>query len=120
VSLVILALAVARLARLIAVDTIFDTPREWVARRWPTSIDLFGDSEVVGSQLSTGVEVFRQPEGWYAVTPSKWAEVITCVWCNSIWLAIAVWIAYNLYPGATVLIATPLALSYVAGWLHDR
>ncbi len=119
-NLIVLALAAARLARLITTDDLLDKPREWVLRRWPSEDTLFGDSEVNEGRLSTGVEVFREDDGWYAWVPSRWGDLVTCVWCVSFWIGVLVWTAYQFYPDAIVLAAVPFAFSYVAGWLNDR
>jgi hypothetical protein len=128
VHLVVLALAVARLARLIVHDSLTERPRTWLLRRWPTDDTEFGDSEVTETgkdtlgfrigHLSTGVMVFRTPNAWYAQTPHKWSELLTCVWCSSVWVGIAVWTAYWFYPDAVYWLV-PLALSQIAGLL-DR
>jgi hypothetical protein len=120
VNLVILVLASARLTRLVVTDTLLQTPREWWLRRWPAEDTVFGDSEVTGNRLRTGVEVFREADGWYPVSPSMLGALITCVWCAGFWVAVLVWTAYQFYPEATVLVAAPFAFSYVIGWLDDR
>lgn len=118
-TFVILALATARLARLVTTDTILETPRNAILRRWPAHDTEFGDSEVTGGKLSTGVEVFRVDHAWMAVEPHRWSELLTCVWCASVWIGIAVWTAYSLYP-VTEMLLVPFALSYVAGFLGSH
>lgn len=118
-EVVILAFAVARITRLITTDSIFDGPRDWVLSRWPADDTVFGDSEVTNGKLSTGVEVFREVDGWFATYPKKWSEVITCNWCASVWVAIIVWLVYLVYP-VTVTVLAPLALAQAAGLLLDR
>lgn len=117
---VILALAVARLTRLITADSITEPAREWLLRRWPTDDTLFGDSEVEIDHgrhlLRTGVEVVRSRDGWIAVRPYRWSEVLTCYWCAAVWVGITVWLAYLAYP-VTEMVLTPLALAYVASFL---
>ena len=128
-NLVILALAVARLTRLVTQDSITQTIREWVLTRWPDASSEFGDSEVTEQAtdalgyrtgtLETGREVFRTTEAWYAVAPFKWSELLTCDWCLSIWVGIGAAAAHYLYPEITFWVSLPLALSFVAAWLND-
>ena len=37
-------------------------------------------------------------------------EIFECVWCLSIWVAVALWIIYNFWPGV-VIVLVPFALS---------
>ncbi len=69
--------------------------------------------------LRTGVEVFKSGDAWYATEPRRWSELLTCVWCNSFWLAVLVWTSAYFYD-VTVILAAPFALSYIVGFLHDR
>lgn len=128
-DLLVLALAVARLSRLITSDSLLQRPREALLRRWPTDDTTFGDSEVTKAStntfgqtvgtLTSGVEVIRAGDAWYPLNPYLWSELVTCVWCNSFWLAVAVSAVYFFYPGVTVF-AAPFAISYIVGFLHDR
>jgi hypothetical protein len=129
VNLVILALAVARLTRLVTQDTITQGIREWLLTRWPNVNTEFGDSEVTEmatdslgyrtGTLTSGRQVFRTSEAWYAEEPFKWSELLTCDWCLSIWIGIGAAAAYYYYPEITFWVSLPLALSFVAAWLND-
>jgi hypothetical protein len=129
VNLVILALAVARLTRLVTQDSITQGIREWLLTRWPDDSTEFGDSEVTElatdslgyrtGTLKTGREVFRTSEAWYAVEPFKWSELLTCDWCLSIWIGLGAAVAYYYSPEVTFWVSLPLALSFVAAWLND-
>ncbi len=128
-NLVILALAVARLTRLLTTDSLTQGIREWILTRWPDASTEFGDSEVKEQStdslgfrtgtLKTGREVFRTTEAWYASEPYKWAELLTCDWCLSIWIGIGAAAAHYYYPEITFWVSLPLALSFVAAWLND-
>ncbi len=128
-NLVILALAVARLTRLVTQDTITQGIRECLLTRWPDPSTDFGDSEVTEmttdslgyrtGTLSSGRELFRTSEGWWAVDPFKWSELLTCDWCLSIWIGIGAAAAYYYAPEITFWVSLPLALSFVAAWLND-
>jgi hypothetical protein len=50
--------------------------------------------------------------GNYAETP--FAQMIICVWCSSIWFAIAIALSFYLLPGATIAIGTIFAFSTIA------
>jgi hypothetical protein len=124
VELIVLALAVARLTRLVTTDTIFDTPREWVLKRYPNRLTTFGDSEVARGSgnvglLETGVRVFRSSEAWHPVDPVSWSYLLSCDWCASVWMGIVVWALYLIYP-VTVWVLAPLALAQFAGVILDR
>jgi hypothetical protein len=99
--LVVLALAVARLTRLVTTDTITEKIRNAMLTRWPNSIVVFGDSEVtveavdtlgyrVG-RLSSGARVFRSGEVWVALEPKTWSTLLSCDWCLSVWVGILMW-----------------------------
>jgi hypothetical protein len=128
-NLVILALAVARLTRLVTQDSLTQRIREWVLIRWPDASTEFGDSEVTElatdslgyrtGTLTTGREVFRTTEAWYAVDPFKWSELLTCDWCLSIWIGVGAAAAHYYYPEITFWVSLPLALSFVAAWLNE-
>jgi hypothetical protein len=128
-NLVILALAVARLTRLVTTDTLTQGIREWVLRRWPNIYTDFGDSEVTEmatdslgyrtGTLKSGVKVFRTGDAWYAEEPLKWSELLTCDWCLSIWIGIGAAAGHYYYPEITFWVSLPLALSFVAAWLND-
>lgn len=128
-ELLIVALAVSRVARLLVHDTITEGLREWVWRRYPVDDTQFGDSEVTVNgkdtfnrqlgHLATGVEVIRLQDAWYAINPRFIGKLISCHWCAGIWVAIAGWAGYWFYPDLVVLLA-PLALAEVIGLLNDR
>ncbi len=128
-ELIVLALAVSRIARLIVSDAILDKPREWVLRRYPGATTEFGDTEVVengtntfgrriGYLRTTNVPVFKA-SSWFASEPRFVGNVISCTWCTGVWVAIATWLAYWFYPDLVYWVA-PLALAEVAGLLNDR
>lgn len=56
--------------------------------------------------------------------PGSLADMITCVYCNSIWIAIMFYILWNVNQTLTIIVSTPLALSAVAiflqEWLNGR
>lgn len=125
----ILALAVSRLTRLVVHDSISERFRTFIWRRWPGTDTQFGDTEVavdgkdtLGNrigQLTTGVDVFRTSVAWFATTPRFVGNLISCHWCLSVWMAVAVWAGYWVYDGLAWWLL-PLALSEVTGLLNDR
>lgn len=125
-TIAILALAVARLARLVTMDSIFDRPRNALLFRWPNEDTIYPEQapesqDPLGYTIAhvKGNEVFRGKDGnWYASDPRKWSEVFSCVWCASVWVGIIVWAVYLLYP-VTVYYLTPLALAQIGGLLNE-
>jgi len=85
----LLALAAYRVWRILAEDTILDSPR----------------SRLVG--LS----------GWKAGQPTPltyraWlAEFVTCSSCFGFWISVVWWSAYQAWPHGTVVVAVPFAIS---------
>lgn len=51
--------------------------------------------------------------------PGSLADMITCVYCNSIWIAIGFYILWNVNQTLTIIVSTPLALSAVAIFLQE-
>jgi len=122
VILVVDALAIFRLSRLVTSDTILDRPRAWLLRRWPGSETEFYDSEVENSEVRGRPVVTLEgtrPRLWVVLEPHWFGSLIQCVWCISIWLAVAVvaarqWWDWWQWP------ALVAAGSAVAGWIHTR
>lgn len=52
--------------------------------------------------------------------PAWLADLMTCPWCLSIWIAILVVVAQTLVPGQWIYAAAVLAFSGVAGLLEAR
>lgn len=88
----LLALAAYRVFRLIAEDTILDGPRRRLVR--------IGDWQE-GDDEEDLPDEYRE----------KWAAFITCPYCAGFWIAIVWWIAWLIWPHATVLVAVPWAIS---------
>lgn len=90
VSLLILVLACWRLTSLLVKE---DGPFEMFAkfRR------LIGIRHIEGSLTPYGTNVF--------------AESLSCVWCCSVWVGVALAVAYIIDPESTILASLPFALS---------
>lgn len=131
VDLIVLALAAARLTRIVTLDGIFAPVRRFIDYRWPGEETTFADSEVVvngtdtlgntiGYLRKTKVDLFKSGDIWYATTP-RWAgNLISCPWCTSVWVSVGVlvlavtmseWIWYPFYV---------LAIAEVAGVICSR
>ena len=89
-----------RLWRLLAEDTIFDRPRNWL-------VGLPPEGFTPGSML---------PEGYRF----KVAELINCAWCSGAWITIAVWALWQVDEHWTAVLATPFALSAGVGLIRVR
>lgn len=128
-DLIVSALAVFRLAVFIADDAF--PPMMWVRERllarWPSDDTLFHVSELthvrdgVGQTRKWGRVVEQlEPRSEYfvAVSPYRWAKLITCIWCLSIWVGAAAVSALYWIPSIWTPFALVLALSAVAGLLN--
>ena len=87
----LLGLASYRTWRILAEDTVFDTPRAWA----------------VG--LSDWSEGQRTPSSYRAGL----AEFLTCPACFGFWVSLLWWGAFQQWPHGTVVVAVPLAISAV-------
>lgn len=88
----LLALASWRTFQLFAFDDILNRPRRkllQLARDWEEGDDLPDEYRL------------------------KWAQFITCVYCAGFWISVAWWGAWELWPHATIVFATPWALSAI-------
>lgn len=104
-DIIILALAVWRVASLLATErgpyNIFGKIRQRCGVGYRT--DQFGNETVI--------------------TDSELARLISCPWCNSVWLGAIASLAYFALGNVAVWLALPLALSAVAilfGSIVDR
>lgn len=107
----ILGLAVFRMSRLVVSDTIIEPARLRVLARYPSSSTVFmsgGEGRVWVPDL----------DGWIAEKPSWLGELISCVWCVSIWISVVVMVVWWVWP-VVVWWLTPLALSAVAGIVEE-
>lgn len=93
--LTLLTLGAFRLWRLLSVDTIFEKPRRWVVRLGP-------DWREEGDPVP---DTYRE---YLAV----W---LMCPWCSGMWIAFAVWGAWQLWPHWTEVAMVPLAISTLVG-----
>jgi hypothetical protein len=88
----LLALAAFRVWRLIAEDTIFDGPRHWLVGlgyRW-------ADGDPLPKR-------YRE----------HWGIFLQCAWCAGFWISLLWWVAWLVWPHATVVLAVPWAISAV-------
>lgn len=95
ISLILAALAVARITRIITEDRIMDGPRNWVIRTAMRASDKFG---------------------------AEIAYLTTCPWCASMYAgagAGAAWWAWG-DERWFMAVCAALAFSYVTGWLAGR
>lgn len=97
-ELALLTLAVYRVWRLIALDSLLDRPRAWLLR---------GD-----------------PPAGYASPPPGYREHLaywlSCPFCCGAWLSGIAWIAWLLTPHWTTVLAVPAALSALVALVGSR
>jgi hypothetical protein len=106
------ALACYRLAILVTRDTITEPAREWLRRRAhpdPPPEDFPGHERMLFDfQLHT-------------IARWRWLfDLVSCVWCVSIWAAAAIVALTKFTPGVWQYPAMGLALSAAAGFLTER
>lgn len=97
---VLLTLAVFRLWRLVAEDSVLDRPRAW----------LLG----VPGWLPVGGET---PPAGYREKLALW---LTCPWCAGFWLSVAAWAGWVAEPRWTLILAVPWALSGAVGLVASK
>lgn len=90
-ALLLLA-AAYRLWRLLSYDTILDRPRTWV-------LQSIRDNET---------------------RDDYWSIFLTCPWCAGFWMTAGWWAAWQAWPHATLVVATPFALSLAVGLLGSK
>ena len=88
---VLLAAAAYRIFRLLAFDTITERWRERLLEK----IDREADDP-------------------------KWRTFVTCPWCAGFWITVAWWLAWLQWPHATLVAATPFAISLAVGLTATR
>ena len=88
---VLLALAAWRVFQLLAFDDILEGPRRYIFR---IPKDWDGESPLTGKSYRETFAMFVQ-----------------CPYCAGFWIALGWWVAFELWPHWTVIIAVPFALS---------
>jgi hypothetical protein len=96
-QLVLLALASFRIWRLLAEDTVLDTPRR--------------------ALLRLGKTWEREGDPVPADYRAGWGSFISCAWCLGFWISLAWWGAFQWDEHWTVVVAVPWAISAAAGMI---
>lgn len=111
------ALAVYRLSRLVTTDTFppIKAARDWVLLRWPSATDDYAEAFTsdIGPVNAAGRPVFRERDTWWASEPHWLGELVTCIYCSSVWVAAGV-LALRVYWDWWTYSALLLALSAAA------
>lgn len=89
-AFILVSLAAFRTTRLVGWDTILDGPRDLLTKR--------STATAVHSRYRPGVDKF-----------------LHCAWCLGFWVALAWWGAWELWPHATTVAATPFAIGAIVG-----
>jgi hypothetical protein len=110
-ALVVDGLAVARLTRLVVLDTITDPIRDRII-------------EAAYRRRDGGFEPLDALETWTerAVDdndPPKLATLVTCTWCTGVWVAAGAVVASRVAPRAWRTVATTAALAWCGGRLAE-
>lgn len=56
----------------------------------------------------------RYDERSVAFGSTMLSNLLLCIWCSSVWVAGSIFLAYLIFPQATLCLMTPLALSALA------
>ena len=57
-------------------------------------------------------EILNRPRRYVtAKLPGKLEDFITCPFCAGFWIAVAWWVAWQIWPHGTLVVAVPFALS---------
>lgn len=96
----LLALASHRIFRLIALDTILDRPRAWALNAGDWRPDSGDDPP---RRFRAGLATF-----------------ISCPWCAGFWITVAVYVFWQIFPHATLVVAAPLAISSAAALIASK
>lgn len=87
-DLLILSLAVYRITMLLVSEfgpyDVLERFRRWVGVHYDENLQRTGSNEI--------------------------AKALTCVWCTSVWLGLAVGVVYGLWPQITIMVAFPFAI----------
>lgn len=119
--LVLLAIAAWRITHFIQSDSLFEPVREFIywffpAPNWYTTTTLKDNIEAVGDPNFYEITRYRTRRlfrsvvddlgDWYfyAVKESKIGELVSCLWCLSIWTSAAVVFGYFIIVPSTALI----------------
>lgn len=125
ITLLVYALAVARVTRLINADRITEAPREWLSiRLWARSIPAeYAEQRAPAIAAKLGMRVAQRTVAAERLgdnaDPPLAVYLLTCPWCASIYVAaVAAPLAYFWGDSPWLLVpALALAFSYVTGLL---
>ena len=113
-TLVILALASARLAVLVAHDVILEKPRVWLYRRFPPMDNPMHGYEYQRYDREGRVLPAGATRKWYMIS-----ELSTCTRCLTVWIVMVFYFALNFIPAAFGGLEA-LAAMAIASWGAKR
>lgn len=114
--LLIIAMAAARVAVLIAHDSILAGPREWIFLRWPPV-----DNHLAGFAYQTMDKSGRTLPAGAKRDASMLSELITCTRCLTVWTGAVFYLwGEGIGHGAAATVAAPLAVMAAAAWIARR
>lgn len=124
---VVYVLTVYRLTRLVTTDTFppVAKAREWALIRWPSDDTTYTSEYVTATSGEQGVtdggaEVFWDHGEWAALNPHWIGELVTCMWCASVWVAALALPFFYLWPDVMMWAGLIPAASAVAGIIDTR
>lgn len=116
---VILAIAAARVTRLVVEDAIADRPRKWLLRRFPNEGQYVDGPAPKGAHWRTQA-INSQPVRWVVTKGSFVGELISCPWCVGFWIGCAWVAAWWQAPQGTLFFALPWAVANVASFVTTK
>lgn len=64
--------------------------------------------------------IFDRPRLWFVGRVPKWmVELIECPWCLGLWLGLAWWAGWQLWPKGAIIAASAFAISVLVGVLGE-
>ena len=113
-TLLVLALASARIAVLLVHDLILEKPRDWIFRHWPPMDNPmegfdYQSKDKHGNKL-TGPASLQTKRRWYL-----FSELLTCTRCMTVWITAVAWLTLEFIP-ASFSGFEAIAAMFVAAW----
>lgn len=99
--------------RLIALDTVFDRPRNWFWQKFPF------EGYTSDERPSSGRNVFSGGT-WYCQKGRWISELIRCPWCLGWWIAVTQFVCYLLNPTLVLAFAFLHLCRVVAALCHHK
>lgn len=116
ITLVVYAMASARIAVLIAHDTILDRPRVWFFLRFPPE-----DNDALGYRFQRMDRKGRMLNEMFVRPASMLGELVTCTRCLTVWVTLVIVSAGVVFGhDAVMVVAGPVAAMWLAAFFARK